>query len=353
MPDMSKNARQIRNRKYAIGGIVATAIILVIVGVAIYTPQSPLYIGEDPEQPETPLSESTFTLYSDPDGEDVSNFVEISVWVPEDDAEFDDTEDIFTMSNFEEEETSKDAEDVSIDLTDYSYVWVEIDPDGESVFATDFHLIYGGLNYDYTFYVKHQTSDVNFNLFDRDTLNEITVADYATDGNYTLIYDCPHYTTTNIHANSDDWACNDDDWDELTASEKEEYYDEKYWRGQFPTYSPVVDTEKDYDKDLEKLTNAFAFNITCNNTISTVDGNTAQLNITLDDDADVEVVISGTMVYLIYYSAVYFEDGAQELGMELEFGADITLSDIDSGRIVVPKDDSGLGTFTKYSDIAA
>jgi hypothetical protein len=70
---------------------------------------------------------SSFQLISYVDGEDVSDFVEISVWVPDDEAEFDETEDIYTWSNFEEEESSKDADDVSIDLSGIEYAWLEID----------------------------------------------------------------------------------------------------------------------------------------------------------------------------------------------------------------------------------
>jgi len=349
---MTKKEKQMRNRKIGIYSFGAIAIIILIVGIALYTPLSPYYTGSTT----TPTTgNSTISLLSYPDGEDVSNFVEISVWVPKSSAEFDEIEDIYTMSNFEEEEASKDAEDVSVDLSDYTYVWIEIDPDGESVFSNEFYLVYGGANYDYTMYVHQLTSDVNFNVFARDTLNEITVASYSTDSNLTLIFDCPHYTITNIHANSDDWEVDDDDWDELSASQQAEYYDEKNYRSQAVLYDPDVDTLKDGgDSDLSAITNALCFKFTFNDSISTIDAAVTQINITVaDDDIPVEFVISGANIYAIYYETVSFVNGAQALGFEIEFGSQIELSDIDSGRIVLPRSSSSFGTFTKYSDIAA
>jgi len=37
----------------------------------------------------------------------------------------------------------------------------------------------------------------------------------------------------------------------------------------------------------------------------------------------------------------------------MDTALNIELDDVDSGRIVVPRDDDGLGAFTKYSDIGA
>lgn len=344
MPHNKKN----NTRKYLIAGLGAVIVIAVLFfAFSSLSPQSTVPTTT------TGTVHSTLTTFSYQDGEDVSNQVEVDIWVPKSSSEFDEVEDIYTLSNFELLGSTQDAEDVDDDFSDYEYIWIEIDPDGTSVFANDFHLIYGGMNRDYTLYVYHQTSDVNFNLFEMATLNEITVSGYATDSNVSLIFDCPHYTTSNIHANTVDWACDDDDWEDMSDNEKADYYDEKYWRCQAPTYDPSIDVNKEAKDDLEKITNAFAFKITCNDTISTEDGNANQVNITIDADEPVEIVVSGTDIYLIYYDVVSFESGAQRLDIELEFGTDITLSDIDSGRIVVPDDDDNLGTFTKYSDIAA
>ena len=305
--------------------------------------------------PGTETSTTTFSTISSLDGEDTSNFVELTIWVPKSDADFDDFEDVLTMSSFEEEITAKKADTISIDISSYNYIWIEVNPNGETPFSNNFHLYVGGTNGKRTIYVYHLTSDVNFNALNRDTLDEITLGDYATDANITIFMDCPHHTESSIHANDGSkWVADEDDWDDMTASEKEEYYDEKNWRCQAPLYDPSVDLEKDYDDDLEKLTNAFALELDFNTTVSTVDGNSAQINLTLsDEDEPFEIVTSGDLIYLIAYEVISFKNGPYDLGLEIEFGADIHLDDIDSGRIIVPRDDDSLGAFTKYSDIAA
>lgn len=352
MPPTRKTRKKKSRQNMLIVGVSLIAIL--IAGVSIFYAVSPLSPFVTVTETETPTATTTIKLISYQDGEDVSNFVEVSIWTNDEDAEFDDTEDIYTMSNFEETESSKDADDVSIDLSDYDYVWIEIDPDAETAFSTTWYLVYGGVNYAYSLYVYHLTSDVNFNALDRDTMNELTLGDYDTDANITLVMDCPHHTTTNIHANSDDWAVDDEEWDDMTESEKDEYYDEKYWRSQAPLYVPADDDEKEFDDDLEKLTEAFALKFDFNGTISTTDGNAAQVNMTVnDDDLPIEVIISGDLIYLVFYETISFETGDYDFDLEVEFGDDIHLDDIDSGRIEVPRDDDNLGTFTKYSDIAA
>jgi len=305
-----------------------------------------------PFAPSTTADTSTFKVISYVDGEDVSDFVEISVWIPEDDETFDDNEDIYTLTtSYDEEKSSMDADDVAIDLSSYSYVWVEIDPDGESVFENDFYLITpSGANQEYTLYAYHLSSDVNFNLL-TSTMDEVTCGDYATDGNFTVIMDVPHYTEANSHSGTN-WDIESSEVDDMSTSELEELYDEANWRCQAPTYDPAEDLEKDYYDDLEQITEAFALKFDFNTTISTVDGNDAQVNFTTTYD-NAEVVISGDLIYVIFFDVISFKSGAVNLDIEMQFADDIHLDDVDSGRIVVPRDDDALGTFTKYSDIGA
>jgi len=307
------------------------------------------YIGSS----STPTNASTFKLISYVDGEDVSNFVEISIWTPDSDAEFNDVEDIYRMSNFEEKETSVDAEDVSIDLSAYTYAWIEIDPDAETVFESNWFLLYGGVNYAYTFKVYHQTSDVNFNMLAATTLDEITVGAYSTDADLLILMDCPHNTTTDLHYGSN-WAISTEDYTEMSASELEELRDEKNYRCQAPIYDPSDDNEKEADDPLEKLTNAFAIRLTFNGSISTVDNAVTQVNCTVDDsDESIEVVISGTYIYLIFYEIIDFEAGSYDFIIEMEFGNQIHLDNAHTGRISVPRGDDNLGAFTVYSAIGA
>jgi len=311
---------------------------------------------EDEDVAPTTLAKSSFELEcKDINGyEDVSAWVEISIWVPEDETDME-FKDYFKIANLEEEVKSKDADDVSLDISIYLWVWVEIDPDNKSLFANCWILLSGN-NEVYELDVYDQSTDVNFNLVDRDTLGAITVADYQTDGNFTMIFDVPHYTTTadQLHANTDDWNIDSDKWGDFDAGDKLEYYDEKYFAGQYPTYVLTDDDEKDYDEPLEQLTDAFAFKMIFNDTVSTTDLSVTQVNCTIPDtNENIEIIVDGAIIWFVFYEAVTFTGGAEEFTFSLQFGANITLSDIDSGRIAVPRSDDNLGTFTKYSDIGA
>lgn len=331
--------------------------IIVIALIAFIGTGSYYLFGLSPQTDTTPATPvktaSTVTLWSYIDGEDVSSFVEANIWVPKSSATFDDTEDEYRLTTkFEKEESGKDADDISLDMRDFEdYGWLEIT--GNSVFANTFHKLIPGRNYDYDFYVYDLSSDLNFNLFVRDTLAAVTVADYQTNNNLTFIMDVDHEVTTNNHY-GDDWAISTEDFNDMTLSDKKEVWDEAKWQVQAPLYDPRLDEEREFDDDLERLTDALVLRIEFNTTVSTVDGNAAQINITINDSAvPVEIIISGTYIHLIFTDVISFESGVYSFDLEIKFGVNITLSDIDSGRIVVPRDDENLGAFTKYSDIGA
>lgn len=322
---------------------------LLVVGVVTFFlwPQAPVET--------TPTTgDSTFKTTCYTSGEDISNFFELSIWTPKDTASFDEIEDKYTMTNFEETKSSLDADDISIDLTDYPYVWVESDPDAETVFSSHFYLLLGGANYDYELYAYDQSTDVNFNVLD-DTLAAISIVlgnRTLTSANYTAVYDVPHVTTTSTELHyGTGWAMSTADFADLTQTQKNVYYDEAQWTGQFPYYSPVVDTLKDPRYPLEYITDGFAFMFKFNESISTTPG-VANVNFTVASDVDAEVVTSGEYIYMIFYEEISFKDGAVMSKFEMQTGTGICLTDCDSGRIVVPKGGSALGTFTKYSDIA-
>lgn len=309
----------------------------------------------DDTTPVTTPSEATFNLEClDIDGyEDVSEWVKISIWIPEDETDME-YEDYFKIANFEEKISSDNAEDVSLDISGYKFVWLETDPDDESLFATHWYLL-SGHNADYQLEVLDLTTDVNFNLFDRDTLDEINVTDFQTNGNNTLIFDCPHDTRTalQLHANTNDWVMDTHKWADLDESDRLDYYNEKYFGGQYPIYVLTDDAEQEYDDPLEQLTNAFAFKVIFNTTVSTTDGSGTQVNCTITDPSeDIEVIIDGVNIWFVFYEAVTFVNGVQTFDFSIQFGENITLSDIDSGRLDVPRADDNLGAFVKYSDIA-
>lgn len=326
-------------------------LLLACVGLLSY-----VIYSQSPLSPTTTADRSTFKVSSYVDGEDVSPLVPLSLWTPKADAEFDSTEDLYAIAlNFQETTSSVDAEDISVDLSGYDYVWVQMDPDAETPFLENWRMLLpNGANGEYNLIGYDPTTDVNFNVFD-ETLDEVTVADYQTDGNFTLVYDCPHYTTTSAQLHyGTNWDITATEFADLSATVQATYYDEKNWAGQFNIFDPtdfIYKTTLSHPL-LSGFTNCFAFELTFNDTISIVDGEATQINFTLGEYDAFEVVISGEIIYLISYQPILFTSGIQDLTMEISFGTDITLSDIDSGNIPIVQSGNSLGTFVKLSDIA-
>lgn len=327
-------------------------LVLCCVGLLSYV----LYI-QSPITPTTTADRSTFTVSAYVDGENVSPLVPISLWTPKASAEFDSTEDLYNIVlNFQETTSSVDAEDISVDLSGHTYVWAQMDPDAETVFLENWRMLLpGGINGEYSLIAYDPSTDLNFNMFDLN-LNEVTVADHQTDGNYTLIYDVPHYTTTvaQMHYGTN-WDLSADDFADLSQTLKEDYWDEKNWAGQFSTFDPndfVYKTTLSHPL-LSGMTNAFAFKITFNDSVSIVDGSATQVNFTLGDSANFESVVSGDIIYLISYQPLIFKSGIKNLAMEFSYAVNISMSDIDSGNIPILQSGNSLGTFVKLSDIAS
>lgn len=346
MSGPSRTWKKITDNKFT---ILALIVIVGIITGGVYW-----YIGLSPQTEPTPTAKakSTFTFISYVDGEVVSPFVEADIWVPKSGAIFDEEEDVYTMTNYEREETGADGDDISIDLSIYDEpCWLEIT--GNSLFANTYIKLLPGVNKDYIQPVYDLSSDVNFNMFTRDTLAIVTLGAFATDGNYTIIMDVDHMVDTNCHY-GDDWSISTEDFNDMTLAEKMVIWDEAEWQCQAPLYDPTIDEEKDYNKKLELLTDAFTLKMTFNDTVSVVDGSGTQINMTINDSNEpIEVVTSGEYIYLIFYEVIDFVGGSYDFDFGITFGENITLSDIDSGRIVVPRDDDNLGAFTKYSDIGA
>ncbi|MBD3343097.1 MAG: hypothetical protein GF353_28625 [Candidatus Lokiarchaeota archaeon] len=297
-------------------------------------------------------TKSTFNGFSYTDGENVGGFVEVSIWTWDPDKTYNSEEDLRNLNNFEETVSSKDIDDIAIDLTKYEYgVWIEVDPDGDSVFSNNFHWLSTANNIqDYPIYAYHLSSDVNFNILNTTDMAPL-VANSADDDNYTATWDFPHYTTANSHSGND-WSIDDSDVDDFTESELQDLYDERQWRCQAPLYVVSDDADDDYSKVFEQYTNVFGFKIVMNTTISTVDGNAAQINITIGDEYgdDWYAQISGTNIFLLCANA---KTAPGSLEFELEFADDIKFSNAYSGRIDVTGDITTAAWDSTYSTIAA
>jgi len=301
----------------------------------------------------TPTTEkitSTFTLFSYPDGEDVSNFIEMDLWEPKSSATFDDTDDVYTMSNFERLVTGKDADDISDDLRDEPWYWAEIT--GNSVFANTFILLIGGANRDYEFYVYQPTSDVNFNILDA-VMNEAFTAGYQGDSNHTLIADCPQDTRTpitDLHYGVG-WDVSATEFADYSATQQLEMWNEKNYRAQARYLDPSLDTaDHEYIEGLEAYTDYFGIKVSFNTTIGTT-ALLTDINVTVAKGEKVRAFKIGADVWFVVTEDINFKIGAYDFKFEMSIGANISVSAVASGRITAPND-VPVG-FTLYSLIGA
>jgi len=396
--DKDKDKDKNKNLKWYISGAVLTLSLLLIVGLA-YSPFSPWYMWwiEDDDEAVTPTvkTTSTFTLIDYVTGEDVSEWVEITIWEPTDAADFDDDEDPYRRSNFETMETTKDAADVAVDLRDEPYYWVEIDPDDDTVYGgynlfvasgfttrygaqtDDYRFILGGGNYDYNMYVYHLPYNTTINVLDREAdgidaggtvgLDEwkisgpVALATPTENGTFTVYMDVPINATDGPHFGSagvHDWDADNDvtdlwDWEDQRWS-----IDQRNFRVQAPFYDIQDDTGREFDDELEVLTNAFCVRIHFNSTINDNTSQTVTFELVERDyeSYPIEVVMTSTDIYCIYYEPITWSEG-----MFPSFDFNITVYQgntlrqgpgverVSTGRLGVPSDQYALGAFTELA----
>ena len=294
---------------------------------------------------------TTFRAISYTDGEDVSDFVEFSIYTWDPDSKYNTERDLRTISKFEETVQAKDAEDIKIDLTAYSYgVWIKVDPDGTSVFETEYYWLPAGQNYvNYSIYVHHLPSDVNFNILDSGMAT--WAVNESTSDNYTLYIDFPSFNTSGTHVGND-WDITDDDWDDLTDLEQSFYRDEANFRSASPIYSPVVDTDKDFSTTWERITTAYCIRFTMNTTIVETEGNAAEARFEVSEDYAnlVTFKVIGVYVYMVFSQTIM---AGAIIPFEANFGAEIKTTTVQSGTVSIPGDISSINEFAALSTIGA
>lgn len=299
------------------------------------------------------IAKTTFKTVTRPDYENVSEHCTIQILVPKSsyDDGWEDSEDIYDPSNFEYEKKDH-AGDISFDATAVDYFWVKINPDEDEYWLTTEHGPYSLTeNREITLPVYHLSSNVNLNSLKRDALPDQA---WNTDGNFTMIMGYPMFNPNGTHRGND-WKI-DDDLADLTESDIQKLYNEHLYRSQAPAYLRADDLEKEYDTSLKRLTNAFALRFTANASINITDGSVHQINFTIRDEnyaEDIQVVISAQMIYLIFTDPFDCYVKPYTFDYEIVMAANITISNIHSGRLKVPRNDDNLGTFTVYSQIVA
>ena len=344
-------------------GIGVLVILLILGGYVLFVPGA-LIPPEDEE-----LTATTWTLIDYVTREDVSDFVEISVWI--DDKDIDEPADIRRLSNFDEEITSDDAEDVSLDLRDVNYAWVEIEPDQEEYYSRNMHLYVGGTNFDYEIEVYHMPSTVMITNIDRATgcacllsncsgyAGENETVPYQGSGNYTMALDLPIWNTAEPQCGNhwDMEKCPPDmDADDVEEEDWLITYNERSHRCEAPLYISGDDDSKEFDTHLEQITNAFVIKIRMNETVNCTDGSTNQVNMTLRDELyseSIELISCGDSIFVVFYGTIKFFPKLYSFSYEIVFGTTIEWCNIESGRMEIPRGAKAcpLGTFTAYQSI--
>lgn len=361
---MRDGGKKGKNIKFYIAGGSIVALLVIVCFIA-YSPYSPYsYWWEEDEPVPVVKTVSTFTFIDYCTGEDVSSWVEGSILIPKDTADFDQDEDPYTFSNFEAEITSKDADDIEIDLRPYEYAYLIIDPDDDSNYggydvayggclSDDHRLLYGGTNRDYLVYVYHLPSDTEINVLNRDTANEWDF----TNGDYTVHMDLPENSTEGLHLEGEvageEWELTEEVYADYSAKQIAWLRDQRYHRTQAPFYDMVDDLDKGYNDELEYLTNAFAVRFTFNDSIDETDASDTEVNFTLTQrnfvNYPIKVVYSGAFIYCIYYEPITWNYELQSFDFRIDQAVNITASAVATGRLELPYDASPLGTFTVLS----
>ena len=346
-----------KNTKYYIAGSVL-AVVLVMATVIGLTGYNPWASDDEPDAP-TPLAYSTFELTSAVDGEDVSSWAIMDIWVPKSGATFEDGyEDITALTtNFEREETGKDADDISIDLSIYPYVWAEIAGTGQ-LWQNHFELIItGGINRVYRYDVHDPSNAAPFNIYERNTGANITLDGtngiaVSGDANFTGVVDATlsYLAAASCHY-GDNWDLGTTDFAALTNAQQEVYWNQREWADQFPTYDPTMDTNNEFERDFEALTNVFCVYLEMNASINVTDGAAAEVNVSLARGQPIEIVIAATNVYFLWYEGFNFLDGPMTWDFEMSFAANITILTAYSGRIDVPASATSLTDFVVFNEI--
>lgn len=312
---------------------------------------------------------SIFTVISDADDEDVSNFCEIDILVPDDDHTFDEWSDLFSTSNFDTEISGDNAEDVAIDLTQfvldedtdpYGYWgWVIVNEDSDGYDLTlDFNetafMIDLSSNNDYTIRVYQTPTNVKFSMMCEETdmmglpfggtitmTGGVGIGDTGVcggqDGNYTITIDSfeeygdVHGTapssdqTAGMHYGSG-YEVSTTDFADLSAHQQEWYYDESNQRSLGGLYTIANDTAETYNSYLSKHTVVYAICFEMNISIgSTADYDDFNLTASDDNEVDTTLLTNGNEAFMIFLDTVHVGD---RFDLEMQFGTDINCTDI-------------------------
>ena len=324
----SRSKKRSKTGKYVAGtSITIIALIVLIVAWPMMFPGAPIAVaGED---------YSTFSITSSVDGEDVSDFVELDILVPDPDATFDSFEDYFDLGRFDTEVAGKNAEDITIDLTafavDGDWCWIVVDLDAETVFNTTYYLVSTASNDVFPMKAYHQPQDVQIDLLHIETGIHGVATSYGAAGNvnyqgteaglvrgnFTLTINTFGIDITDVEEEhrgaigTAKWETTTTEYNELALDEQQEFYKMDNWCSLKGTYLPTNDTAKTYNSALSKMTVAYALEIVMNATIAAVSESADGLNITMSQDNRVDstvLYLANTKAYIVFHEEVFAGD---------------------------------------------
>ena len=194
------------------------------------------------------------------------------------------------------------------------------------------YLISGGENYNISKWITHRPSNVEFTNVNS-TFRE-TIPLNNTEDDFTILTQFPYASDNQLHVGTN-WGISAAVYNGMTATEKLYYRNQANFRSMRPLYDLSVDTYNNYDTNEGRLTSTFCFRFTANDTISIVDENVNQINITIAT-ADIyswDYEISGANIYV--YSIGYLT-GNFKLRYTMSCGAEIKINNISSGIASMP-----------------
>ncbi len=318
-------------------GIVAIGSILGITGFLVYN-----YVTAQAQAPGADPATTTFVGFDYVSGEEISSHAHIKILGLKDTVENPDSDDIRTLTNFEELEAVDDIEDISVDLSTVPYYYIVINPAGDQYWATTYQLEYGMKNVaDKEISLYHQASDVDGTILDTSTMDEWDLTSNITHA--LLIINIPQESALELHK-GDGWETSTTEYTDLETVDQLFFQNQANYRCEFPTYSPTLDLDKDGQDELEVVTNVFAIEFTFNATVSLVDGATTQINITINDKSPIDLAYSATKIFMLFHRVIDFEDGAYSVAFDVAMSTHIECSSVKTVRVPVPYETSSLGT---------
>ena len=321
----------------AIFGII---MVLVVVSVGGYFLVG--YIQGLQVAPSVSVDETTFVGYDYVSGEDVSGHAHIKIMGLKATVENPTSDEIRTISNYEELEAVDDIEDISVDLSEVPYYYIVFNPAGDQYWETTYQLEFGMRNVaNKELILYHNASDVEGTILDGTDLNEWDLSSALTHG--LIVIDVLHESALELHK-GDGWDLSTTEYADLETVDQLFYQDQANYRCEFPTYNPSLDSDKDGQDELELVTNVFAIEFTFNTTVSLVDGAVTQINMTINDDSPIKLAYSATKIFMLFYRVIDFKNGAYSVKFDIALGVNITCSTVKTVRVPTPYETSSLGT---------